>query len=116
MKRADRAMITSGLVVAASTFGLAAVRGYGTVIFQFVVLGAWSIVARLSSGMFADRHHGIVWLVALVVNITVFSLIGIPVWLLSRNRLAKWGTLVIVCWTIIYVALLFVLFPATDGP
>lgn len=116
MKRADRAMITSDLVVAASTAGLAAVRGYGTVMFQFVVLGARSIVARLSSGMFADRHQGIVWLVALVVNITVFSLIGIPVWLLSRNRLPKWGTLVIVCWTIVYVALLFILFPATDGP
>jgi hypothetical protein len=116
MKRADRAIITSGLVVAASTAGLAAVRGYGTVMFQLVVLGAWSIVARLSSGLFADRHQGIVWLVAVVVNITVFSLIGIPVWLFSRNRLRKWGTLVIVCWTVFYVAMLFILFPATDGP
>ena len=55
MKRADRAIMTSGVIVAASTAGLAAVRGFGTVMFQFVVLGAWSIVARLSSGMFADR-------------------------------------------------------------
>ena len=116
MKRADRAIITSGFVVAASTAGLAAVRGYGTVMFQLVVLGAWSIVARLSSGIFADRHQGLVWLVALAVNITVFSLIGIPAWLLSRNRLPKWGTLIVVCWTIIYIAMLFVLFPATDGP
>jgi len=46
--------------------------------FQLVVLGAWSIVARLSSGIFADRHQGLVWLLALAVNITVFSLIGIP--------------------------------------
>ncbi len=78
MERADRAIITSGFVVAASTAGLAAVRSYGTVMFQLVVLGAWSIVARLSSGIFADRHQGLVWLVALAVNITVFSLIGIP--------------------------------------
>src|SRR5712664_4003891 len=78
MKRADRAIITSGFVVAASTAGLAAVRSYGTVMFQLVVLGAWSIVARLSSGIFADRHQGLVWLVALAVNITAFSLIGIP--------------------------------------
>jgi len=116
MKRADRAIITSGLVVAASTAGLAAVRGYGTVLFQFVVLGAWSIVARLSSGIFADRHQGIVWLVTLVVNISVFSLIGIPLWLLSRNRVPKWGTLIIVCWTVVYMSMLFVLFPATEGP
>jgi hypothetical protein len=116
MKRADRAIITSGLIVAVSSAGLAAVRGYGTVLFQLVVLGAWSIVARLSSGMFADRHQGIVWLVILVVNVSIFSLIGIPVWLLSRNRLPKWGTLIIVCWTIFYMAMLFILFPATDGP
>ncbi len=63
MKKADRAIITSGLVVAASTAGLPAVRGYGTVIFQLVMGAAWSIVARLSSGIFADRHQGIVWLV-----------------------------------------------------
>ena len=116
MKSADRAIITSGLVVAASTAGLDAVRGYGTVMFQLVVLGAWSIVARLSSGMFADRHGGIVLFVALLVNITVFSLIGVPIWLSSRNRFPKWGTLLIVCWTLFYVASLFILFPATDGP
>ncbi len=40
MKRADRAIITSGFVVAASTAGLAAVRSYGTVMFQLVVRAA----------------------------------------------------------------------------
>lgn len=116
MRRADRAIVTSSLVVAVSTACLAAVPGYGTVLFQLVVLGAWSIVARFSSGMFADRHQGIVWGVTLLLNMVGFSLVGLPLWLLSRKRLPKWGTTLIVCWTVFYISMLFILFPATSGP
>jgi H+/Cl- antiporter ClcA len=116
MKSADKAIITSGLIAAASTAGLAAVRGYGTVLFQIVVLWAWSIVASITSGSFADQHHEVVWIVALLLNTLGFAIVGVPLWLISRDRLPKSGPVLIICWTILYLAMLFVLFPATDGP
>lgn len=116
MKRADKAIAASGLVVAASTAGLAAVSGYGTLLFQIVMLGAWSIVAHFTSGSFADHHQGVVWTVTLLLNVLVFAIVGVPLWLISRNHSLSWGPLLIICWTILYVAMLFLLFPATDGP
>lgn len=116
MKSADKAIITSGLIAAASTAGLDAVRGYGTVLFQVVVLWAWSIVEDFTSGSFADQHHGIVWIVALLLNTLGFAIVGVPLWLISRDRLPKSGPVLIICWTVLYLAMLFVLFPATDGP
>jgi hypothetical protein len=116
MKSADKAITTSGLIAIASTAGLVAVRGWGTVLFQIVVLGAWSIVAHFSSGLFADQHHGIVWIVALLLNTLGFAIVGVPLWLISRNRLPKSGPVLIICWAVLYLAMLFVLFPARDGP
>ena len=116
MKGADKAITTSGLVAMASTAGLVAVRGYGTVLFQIVVLGAWSIVANLTSGSFADQHKGIVWIVALLLNALGFAIVGVPLWLITRNRFPRSGPVLILCWTALYLAMLFVLFPATDGP
>ena len=113
---ADRTFFASSLLVAVSTAGLPYVTGYGTGLFQMVVLGAWSIVAHLSSGMFADQHHGVLWAIAFILNIVCFALIAVPLWLLSRKRVPKLGTFLIICWTVLYVAMLFVLFPATDGP
>ena len=116
MKSADKAIITSGLIVMTSTRGLAAVRGWGTVLYQMVVLGAWSIVAHSTAGSFADQHHTIVWMVALLLNTLGFAIVGAPLWLISRSRLPRSGPILIICWTALYLAMLFVLFPAQDGP
>ena len=116
LRTSDRVFLTSGAVVALITAGFPYVTGYGTNLFQLVVLGAWSLIAHLSSGMFADQHHGILYFVALLLNLAGFSLPAMPVWLLSRNRAAQLGSAVIVGWTLFYAAMLFFLFPATDGP
>jgi glucan phosphoethanolaminetransferase (alkaline phosphatase superfamily) len=113
---ADKAFLASSAVVAGSTVGLPYVTGYGTELFQLVALGAWSIIARLSSGKFADQHHGVLWMVAFLLNIVCFAVIAVPLWLLTRRRLPKFGAFLIICWMVFYVAMLFVLFPATDGP
>jgi hypothetical protein len=113
---ADKVLFVSSLIVAGSTAGLPYVGGYGTGLFQLVVLGAWAIIARLSSGAFADQHHGVLWAVAFVLNMVCFSVAAVPLWLLTRKRLPRWGALFIICWTVFYLAMLFVLFPATDGP
>jgi hypothetical protein len=113
---ADTVIFACEGLVSASTAGLRYVTGYGTAQFQLVVLGAWSIIAHLSSSKFADQHHGVIWAVALLLNIFCFNVVAVPLWLLTRKRVPKLSAISIVCFTVFYVAMLFVLFPATDGP
>src|SRR6185437_6106416 len=116
MKRPDRIFMTSATAVALCTAAFPYVGGYGTILFQGVVLGAWSLTERFSSGQFADRHNGIVWVVTLLLNMIAFGLIAAPAWALFRNRAPKFASMFVICWTIFYVAMLFVLFPDTFGP
>jgi hypothetical protein len=116
MRVADKMFLAACAVVAGSTAGLPFVRGYGTGLFQMIVLGAWAIVARLSSGTFADQHHGPLWVIAFLLNMLCFCLVAVPLWLVTRNRLPKLAMLLIICWMGFYLAMLFILFPATDGP
>lgn len=60
------------IVVALSTLILPSVKGYGTVLFQTVVLGAWGILAATTSDQYADPHHAQVWTLALVLNVLMF--------------------------------------------
>jgi hypothetical protein len=102
--------------VGVSTAALAGVTGYGTALSQIVVLGSWSLVALVTSGAFADQHQAILWIVTFVLNITVFGVpASIAVWLL-RARAPVWCAVILISWLLLYLASLFVLFPATDGP
>lgn len=116
LKTADRVFLTSGAVVALTIASFPYITGYGTHLFQLVFFGAYSIIWHLSSGSFAEHHSGILHLVALLLNLVGFCFVAIPLWLLSRNRSARFGSFAIVGWTVFYVAMLFFLFPATDGP
>ena len=116
MRTADKTLIASETTVALTTLTFPFITGYGTVLFQIVVLGAWGIVARVTSGQFADLHHSALWLVALVLNVVAFSLVAVPVWALSRSRAPRFASIAVVLWCALYVSLLFVLVPATDGP
>jgi len=92
------------------------ITGYGTVLFQVVVLGAWGIVAAVTSTTFADQHHGPMWFVALILNVTLFLLPALAIFYLSRNRWPRLGAVGLSVWAAFYLLALFVLFPATDGP
>ena len=116
MRPANRVFLTCATVVALTTAGLPFVSGYGTSLFQLIVLGAWVIIARLSSDSFAEHHASPVWAVAFLLNMLCFGIVGVPLWIAARKRLPKAGKLLIICWTVFYVALLFILFPATNGP
>jgi hypothetical protein len=48
MRVSDRIFLASSLIVALSTLAFPHVRGYGTILFQAVVLLPWSIVAMRS--------------------------------------------------------------------
>lgn len=108
-------LVGAGLVAMSTAF-LPWITGYGTVLFQVTVLGAWNIVAALSSTTFADQNHGPMWLVAVVLNVAVFSLPGLAIFWLTRTRWSWFGVVGLSAWAAFYLSALFVLFPATDGP
>jgi hypothetical protein len=103
-------------VVGASTALLPWVTGYGTILFQVVVLGAWGAVAAMTSGPYADTHHGPLWLIALLLNVVLFLIPAGIVWLVSRKRWQSFCSGTIALWCCFYLASLFFLFQATDGP
>lgn len=109
-------LVSTTSIVGLSTSLLPSITGYGTVLFQIIVLGAWRIVAGLTSGEFADHHHGPVWFTALLLNLAVFLVPAIAGWLLLRRRVPALCSVVVSCWCLFYLASLFILFRATDGP
>jgi hypothetical protein len=102
--------------VAASTCAFPLVSGYGTLLFQLVVLGGWSLLAAVTSGTFADQHHAVLWPIVVLVNVFVFSLVAGPVYFAMRRRGPQSCALMLAVWLVFYLCSLFFLFPATDGP
>src|SRR6266704_5590562 len=102
-----RILSAAASVVGASTVALPSVMGYGTILFQAVALGAWGIVAAITSGLYADTHHPIVWSVALVVNLLLFLIPAVSIWLAARNRWPVGCSVAISAWCVFYLASLF---------
>jgi hypothetical protein len=102
-------------IVAASTAGLPSVTGYGTNLFQIVVFTSWGILARVTSGSFADTHHFVLWPIVCLLNVFLFLVPEFVIWLVTRRHwlLFSGATLM---WCAFWIASLFWLFPATDGP
>lgn len=111
-----KVLLAAGGVIAATTAALPSITGYGTILFQVVALGAWGIVAAITSGLYADTHHPVVWSVALVLNLLLFLIPAAGVWLVARKRWPAACSVAILSWSLFYLASLFWLFPATDGP
>ena len=112
----NRTLLASFGVVAASTIALPSVGGYGTVLFQVVVLNAWAIVAAATSQFYADHHHAPVWILALVLNVALYAIPATLIWGLTRTKWPRASTWLMLCWCVFYLASLFVIFRATDGP
>lgn len=112
----NRVLALCAVVVAASTAVLPSIGGYGTVLFQVVVLGAWRILAAVTSDQYADLHHGPLWVIALVLNLILFLILATAVWLVMRRRWPAACAAAIIAWCGFYLASLFLLFRATDGP
>jgi hypothetical protein len=107
--------VTTG-AVAASTALLPSVTGYGTLLSQAVVLGSWGVVARLVSSRFADQHDGAVWGVAVLVNGLLFFVPALVIYALTHRKRRRLGVGLLLGWCLLYLASLFWLFPAADGP
>jgi hypothetical protein len=114
--RPSKTLLVATGVVAASAIVFPKVRGYGTGLFQLVVLVAWRIVATITSDRYADSHHAPLWPVAWALNLLLFLLPAALLWALARKRWPILCTLATITWCAFYMASLFWLFPATDGP
>jgi hypothetical protein len=110
------ALVLCLAAVGLSTIGLPWIRGYGMVLSQLVVLGAWGLVAAASSGRYADLHHGPVWLAALFLNLVLFLIPAGIFFLTTRRRWPLVSAAGIAIFCAFYLSCLFFLFPATDGP
>lgn len=115
-KTANHTLVLGAVAVAASTVVLPWVGGYGTVLFQVVVLEAWRLLSAVTSDQYADLHHGPLWMIALALNVTLFLVPAAVVWFAMRHRWPKSCATAIIGWCALYLASLFFLFPATDGP
>ena len=111
-----RVLLTCSALVAASTLLLPAVGGYGTILFQIVVLNAWDLVARVTSERYADLHHTPMWGMALLLNLLLFLVPACAYYRLCRRRWPTACAIGLACWCAFYLSALFFLFPATDGP
>jgi hypothetical protein len=111
-----RTLFVCLVLVALSTVAFPYITGYGMQLFQAVALSAWALVAIATSETFADQHHFIVWPLAGVLNIVMFSVVALPLYFVLRRRIPIATSLVLAAWLLFYVGCLFVLFPATDGP
>ncbi|MGH9645093.1 MAG: hypothetical protein ACRD3Q_22035, partial [Terriglobales bacterium] len=112
----NRTFVVSLSAVAASTVALPWIHGYGTLLFQIVVLGAWELLSKMTSQFYADRHHAPLWMIALVLNALLFAIPSTLIWALTRATWPRLSVYALMGWFIFYLASLFVLFPATDGP
>ena len=108
-------LITGGLV-AASTAALPLVAGFGTNLFQIVFFLGFGIVQALTSFDYADTHHAVAWCGAVIPNLTFYSLPAFGIWKASSKRSPTWRPAAILAWCLFYLASLFWLFPAADGP
>lgn len=115
-KTFETVLLGTSCLVAASTGLLTLVGGYGTVLSQSVVLSSWGVVARVTSSHFADGHRGAVWGVAVLINALLFLAPASVIYGLTRRTKRRIGVGLLLLWSLFYLACLFWLFPASDGP
>ena len=104
------------VLIALTTLAFPFVAGYGTRLFQIILFGGLTLLALVTSTTYADTHHAAGLTVAAVLNVLVFWLVAAPSWALTRRRRPLTGMGALMFFAALHIALLFSLFPATDGP
>jgi hypothetical protein len=103
-------------VIAASTFAFPKLNNNVTTLCLLIILGAWSILARLTSENFVHSHQLIMWIMAAVINLLYFLAPVAVIWLLARKRWPVFVSVAICVWCGFYLLCLFRLFPANFAP
>lgn len=113
---ASRALGYGTAVAAVSSVFLAVLGGYGTIHRQFVTLYGWSIAQAVSPAENAEPPLVLTMLFAGLLNVLVFLVPALIIWFVCRDKWPKVGRNLIVAWCVLFLATLFFLFPASDGP
>jgi hypothetical protein len=111
----NRTLLLATVVVIAASLLLPLVGGYGTVLYQYVVLYGWHVAEKATSAGFAQEHRAFSWSVTAGLSVLVFLLPAASLLVLFRRRQVI-GVAAISLWCIVFLASLFFLFRATDGP
>jgi hypothetical protein len=61
-------------------------------------------------------NHWALWPIVGIINIMVFAIPALGLWLAGQKRWPLWCSIAILAWCAFYIASLFWLFPANDGP
>lgn len=111
---ANRTSIGSVAIVFLSTFLL---RTHGATYFSdLVVFGANFLGSTFTSIDFMDKNSWLIWWIAPLINVVVFSIIAVPVWFFVRSKNDLLCSLLLGSLCLTHLLMLFLLFPATDGP
>ncbi len=81
-----------------------------------VILTAHSVLTVFLSEHFLQRNMWAVLLGSAAVNAMIFSAVVFPFWMILRKKKKTLCSLLMLTFLLVYIALLFFLFPATDGP
>jgi hypothetical protein len=83
------------IAVGASTIGIPYVPGYATNLDQIVGFTGFGILAVVTSDRFADMNHWALWPIVGIVNIMVFAIPGVGLWLAGQKRWPLWCSIAI---------------------
>jgi hypothetical protein len=111
---ADRTFASSLLIILVSSFFIE--RLHVTSLALIVILSGQTLLSIFLSEQFLRLNMWAVLLCAGAINITIFSAITLPFWMGLRKSRGTFCAVLILVALSLYLALLFVLFPATDGP
>src|SRR5438105_2460575 len=103
MKVPTRVLLSSMAVVGACTAVLPYITGYGTILFQMVVLYGWLIVAKIASQEYADLHPAPVLTFATLLNLTAFLIPALVIWVVSSRRWPRVSSALLMIWALFYV-------------
>jgi hypothetical protein len=111
-----RTFIKAVFMVFLATLTLPHISGYGTILYQFLIFRSWGMVKSYTSASFADQHSLIVWLLVGSLTLALFLIPAGIIVLFSRRFFSAYDRAFLMVWTFFFIACLFFLFPATDGP
>jgi hypothetical protein len=110
------ALAGTAVAVGVSAAIIPVIHSEPTMLCLVIGLCAWSLVAYLRSGPFADGHISLVLTAAVALHMVCFSLPAAAIWASLRDRRPRRCSVLVGLWCLCYLLFLFELFPAAAGP
>ena len=108
-------LIAISLVAVSSVF-LTQVSGYGTILYQVVMLSSALLVNGFTNEPLSEVGKSWFILSLVFVNLLLFLIPTLTVWGICKSRWPKFTSIIVATFSAVFILSLYVLFPATDGP